>query len=730
MYRVGPCASGPAYACGRDGHVSPAAGRAFGPYRLLRSIATDAISTTYFATTDDSGPPSRTGTAQFAVRVAARFDVGNEHAAELVQQFLADAQKAGAVDHPSIVRPRDLGVIDGHPYVATPFIRAVPLGDMLAHGGSINDSAALAIFAQLAGGLDTAHRADVVHGALSPRTIWVGPSSGKGVAYIGYLMGFGSSLLLRERLAHEASGEPIDDLLYVAPEQLRGEPVTRASDQYALACALYHTLVGAPPFERDTRSKLYGAHLMATPPALADIDPSAAASTSAALQRAMSKQPADRFATCGILINAALPARDADTRAAVPVAAAPEGGDEDAGPPGRGTPWPLVLAGLGIVLVGLVLWLLLSEGDESSATADPPQDAAAVAAVAESASDATPTSATSAPPVDPSRWSTEVSDAAVVELQAFDGMVLAIDGDGVATHLRPAAGRVQWRVETGGTQQVVAGDGVVVHGGDELTVLDRRTGEVRWRRRQAPTRSLHVTDGAVVGAARTATDTEVLAVGVGEGAERWQVHSPPEVVDAQLTVEVGMDLTYSLQGGRLAAMDPATSGEAAGRQQITGPAWEVEVADSWPVLAATRDGVVLATRDGEVCQYGARDGVVDWCATVPGTRAERPHLFATSRGVVAATSRAVIAVDHEVGAPSWSLSPGSPDNVVTVSRAAVVVADGDGGIVALDPVEGTELFSVADLGEVTALAAHERWLVVGTADGRVRRIDIDAVGGG
>jgi hypothetical protein len=83
-----------------------------------------------------------------------------------------------------------------------------------------------------------------------------------------------------------------------------------------------------------------------------------------------------------------------------------------------------------------------------------------------------------------------------------------------------------------------------------------------------------------------------------------------------------------------------------------------------------------------------------------------------------------------VGAPSWSLSPGSPDNVVTVSRAAVVVADGDGGIVALDPVEGTELFSVADLGEVTALAAHERWLVVGTADGRVRRIDIDAVGGG
>ena len=710
--------------------MSPAAGRAFGAYRLLRSIATDAISTTYFATTDDSGPPSRTGTAQFAVRIAVRFDDGNEPAAELVQQFLADAQKAGAVDHPSIVRPRDLGVIDGHPYVATPFIRAVPLGDMLAHGGSINESAALAIFAQLAGGLDAAHRADVVHGALSPRTIWVGPSSGKGVAYVGYLMGFGSSLLLRERLAHEARGEPIDDLLYVAPEQLRGEPVTRASDQYALACALYHTLIGAPPFKRDSRSKLYGAHLMATPPALVDTDPSAAASTSAALQRAMSKQPADRFATCGILINAALSARHSGTAAAAPAAAAAVGGDGDGGPT-RGTPWPLVLAGLGVVLVGLVLWLLLNQGDDSSATADLPDDAAAAAAVTRSAADATPTAATTAPPADPSRWSTEVSDTSVVGLQAMDGMVLATDEEGVATLLRPAAGRVRWRARTDGVPEVVAGRAVVAHGGDELTVLDRGTGEVRWTSPQGPTASLHVADGEVVGGAGTAGDMEVLAVGVADGAERWHVNSPAEEVDAPLTVEVGSDMTYALHGGRLAAMDPASSVEtAAGSQQISGPRWEVDVADAWPVLAATGDGVALATRDGEVCQHGARDGIVDWCTDVPGTSGERPHLFATSRGVLVATSRAVIAVDLEVGAPSWSLSPGSPGNVVAVSRAAVTVADGDGGIVALDPVEGTELFAVAGLGEVTALAAHERWLVVGTADGRVRRIDLDAVGGG
>ena len=705
--------------------VSPAAGRAFGAFRLLRSIATDAISTTYFATTDDSGPPSRTGAAHFAVRIAARFDDRDEHASELVQQFLADAQKAGAVDHPSIVRPRDLGVIDGHPYVATPFVRAVPLGDMLAHGGSINESAALAIFAQLAGGLDTAHRADVVHGALSPRTIWVGPSSGKGIAYVGYLMGFGSSLLLRERLAHEARGEPIDDLLYVAPEQLRGEPVTRASDQYALACALYHTLDGAPPFERDSRSKLYGAHLMATPPSLAAADPTAAAGTSDALQRAMSKQPAERFATCGMLINAMLSDRGVEPDATPPAPAPPERDDGT----DRGARWPLVLAGLGVVLVGLVLWLLLSQNDGTSSATDLPDDAAAVAVVTESAADASPTAATSDPPADPSRWSTAVSDAAVVMLEAMDGAVLAVDEAGVVTLLRPAAGRLQWRADTGGARDVAAGSGVVVHGGDALTVLDRGTGEVRWSSPQAPTRSLHVTDGAVVGARRTGS--EVLAVNVTDGAERWHVHSPADLPDARLTVEVGSDRTYALQGGRLNAMDPATSVErAAGRQQINGPSWTVDVADAWPVLAATPDGVALATRQGEVCQYGAQDGVVDWCTDVPGARDERPRLFATSRGVVATTSRAVIAVDLELGAPSWSLSPGSPGNVVAVSRAAVVTADGDGRIVGLDALDGTELFTVPHPGEVTALAAHERWLVVGTSDGRVRRIDLDAAGGG
>lgn len=342
--------------------MTPAAGRTFGPYRLLRAIASDAISTTWFATSHNGATAGRQGTPQLAIRIAQRIDRDDRAAAELAQQYLAQAQRAGAVDHPAISRPLDIGMIDDRPYVVSPFVRAVPLADMLAHGGALGESTALAIFAQLAGGIDAAHRADVVHGALSPRTIWVGPSSGRGIAYVGYLTGFGSALLLRARLAGESRGDLIDDVLYVAPEQLRGEAVTRASDQYALACALYHAIAGEPPFVRTSRAKLYGAHLMAAPPELREHDARVDPSTSDALRRAMAKDPRARFASCGVMVNAALPARGpatAPARPAAPRRPAPAVRDDRAAAPSPSrVPWAVALAGVAAVAIGLMVWLL------------------------------------------------------------------------------------------------------------------------------------------------------------------------------------------------------------------------------------------------------------------------------------------------------------------------------------------------------------------------------------
>lgn len=332
-------------------------GTPFGRYRLLRKVAADAVSTTYVALSADGDQRS----GQYAVRVAGSVDPDDEHAVDTARLFLAEEQRAAAIDHPTVIRPRDLGFVDTRPFVAMPFVRAVPLGELLVHGGAINQSAALAMSAQLAGALDAAHRAGVVHGALSPHTIWVGPGAGRGAAYVAYLTGFGTATLLRDRMAAAPPGAPVADVLYVAPEQLRGEPTTAASDQYALACAAFHTLAGRPPYERDTRSKLYGAHMLAPVPDLAAHDPATEPATSAALRRAMAKDPAARFASCGEMIHAALPG---GATALVATDAAPRTGIRDLiGAPSMRDWRAAALVVAAVVLAGALLWVLLGAGD-------------------------------------------------------------------------------------------------------------------------------------------------------------------------------------------------------------------------------------------------------------------------------------------------------------------------------------------------------------------------------
>lgn len=695
----------------------------FGPYRLVRSIAADAVTTTYAATTE-GGEASRGGANRFLVRIAGRFDHNDDHAVELVRQFLAESQRAGAINHPSVIRPHDLGIADGRPYVATPFVRAVPLGDMLVHGGAINEAAALALFAQLAGALDTGHRADVVHGALSPRTIWVGPSTGRGAAYIGYLTGFGTGLLLQAQLADEPRGEPLDDILYVAPEQLQGEPATRATDQYSLACALYHTLIGEPPFTRDTRAKLYGAHLMTPPPSIGPREVSAQ-STASALQRGMSKDPSDRFGTCGLLVNAALPEAmipevrrgpftPRDAVSGRPVAAAANSKVR------RRT---IMLAGAGLAFVAVVLWLLLRPSGTAPVAGDP---------VARRVVASTQPTGEETPPGVPSRWSTAVADSPITLLEVTDGVVVAAGGDGTVVGVGPDAGRIDWTASADGVEELAVGGSVVMSTDDGLAALGVDDGTERWRVDDVGLSSLQVTDRAVLGADAISPEGGVRAVSVDDGGELWRAPAPSDAAatGTPITARTGDGvLVYGLQGVSLIAIDQSQAGAGgSGSQVVAKPVWAVDVEDSWPVLAPTAAGVVVARKDGQVCLHGSQTGAVTWCEAVPGGDAAQPWLAWTGDGLVAATPQAVLVLDGERGVPSWSVSPGGAGNLVAASDTIVVTADDAGGAGVLDTATGERLLALSSLGEVTALAAQRRWVLIGTADGQVHRFDVDVAG--
>lgn len=695
-------------------------GTPFGRYRLLRMLTSDAVSTTYFATSDDG----RSGASQWAVRVARPVDPDDEHAVDMARLFLAEEQRAAMIDHPTIVRPHDLGFVDDRPFVATPFVRAVPLGELLLHGGTINQTAALAMFAQLAGALDAAHRARVVHGALSPQTVWVGPSAGKGVAYVAYLTGFGTATLLRDHMAAAPRGAPVDDVLYVAPEQLRGQPTTAESDQYALACAVFHTLAGRPPYERDTRSKLYGAHMLAPVPDLSVIDPGVADATTAALRRAMSKDPADRFASCGAFIHTALPGGPQVHGAAN---AGSSGWARDLVLASSRHRWSAALIIAAVVLVGALAWMLLGAGDDRAAAGDAAATAAsepAATAPSPAASEVLASAAASAAPV--IAWEAALGDQRLRSVErAGDAVVIAAAGS--LTAYDAASGEQRWQVGADGIDQVVGGSDLVVYAsGEGLTAVDVDTGDVAWTASadRGAFSSATLTSDAVVAVAGTAGAPEVLALDVTDGTEVWHLHTHSSGPDAAMYATATDRRTYVVQGTSLGAVDgSATETTASGRGQVDGYDWQIDVDAPWPGHAATEVFVVIATEEGQVCRYEAQDGAMTWCQAVPGIADEQPRLFAHSGTVVASTPAVVVGLDAVSGETIWSLSPGASADLVAVGNGRVALG-AEQGVRVLDVRTGSVDHQVSHLENLTAVTVAADMLVVANADGELAAIEL------
>src|SRR5262249_25160888 len=96
---------------------------------------------------------------------------------------------------------------------------------------------------------------------------------------------------------------------YLAPEQIRGQPVDRRTDVYALGCVLYRALTGHPPFQGESEPDVLAAPLTARPPAVTDVAREVLSGFNEVVWRAMAKRPEDRYATAGELARAAIAVR-------------------------------------------------------------------------------------------------------------------------------------------------------------------------------------------------------------------------------------------------------------------------------------------------------------------------------------------------------------------------------------------------------------------------------------
>jgi len=145
---------------------------------------------------------------------------------------------------------------------------------------------------------------------------------------------------------------------YMAPEQLKGEPVTGRTDQFALAGVAYTVLTGKKPFDADTVASLFNKILHQDPPPVQALNPTLGTEVEQVLRKAMAKDPASRYETCTDFVDALKAARKRGAQPAPPP------------PPKRRRPGWLPLASIAaclLVLVALTAFFLLKSHQAAQA---------------------------------------------------------------------------------------------------------------------------------------------------------------------------------------------------------------------------------------------------------------------------------------------------------------------------------------------------------------------------
>ena len=220
-------------------------------------------------------------------------------------RFARELKYVASIDHPNVIPVHHAGEDDGVLFIAMRYVLGTDLRAMIGHEGALEPERAARIVGQVADALDAAHACGVVHRDVKPANVLV---EDRGGADHIFLTDFGLSKHTTSAPGLTATGHFVGTVDYVAPEQIRGEPVSERSDVYALGCVLFHALTGHAPYQRDSEAAKLWAHMYDPPPSVREVNPDCPAAFDAVVRRAMEKQSEDRYASAGELGLAAMAA--------------------------------------------------------------------------------------------------------------------------------------------------------------------------------------------------------------------------------------------------------------------------------------------------------------------------------------------------------------------------------------------------------------------------------------
>lgn len=208
------------------------------------------------------------------------------------ERFLREGVAMGGLSgHPNIVNILQVGMTEtNRPFIVMPYHAAGSLAERVRREGRIAWPEALRIGVKLCGALETAHRTGTLHRDIKPANVLVNDYGEP------QLSDFGTA-----RIAggyKTVTGFFTGTLSYTAPEVLAGSPPTVAADVYSLGASIYAMIAGSPPHERKADEDLIAHYLRITDTPVPDLRPAGIpADVCAAIEKAMAKEPGDRFAS-------------------------------------------------------------------------------------------------------------------------------------------------------------------------------------------------------------------------------------------------------------------------------------------------------------------------------------------------------------------------------------------------------------------------------------------------
>ena len=214
-----------------------------------------------------------------------------------VERFLREARAVAQLHHPNVIDIYDVGQDGNNYYFVMAFLPGMSLTRLISQKERLTPAEARTILRQLADALDYAHSKGLVHRDVKPANVMFDERGQVVLTDFGIVKAAEESRLT-------GTGATIGTPHYMAPEQVLGQQVDARTDQYALGVIAFEMLTGRVPFDAPTTTALLYKQVNEPPPSVTAFCPDLPPAVEPALNRALSKLPAERYASCGEFVAA------------------------------------------------------------------------------------------------------------------------------------------------------------------------------------------------------------------------------------------------------------------------------------------------------------------------------------------------------------------------------------------------------------------------------------------